>query len=252
MDGAAIAELAGLPILKALIHPVTGEIVLYNGTDNSIEFDNYWITSPANALLTADVDWNSLDDQDFDMVGTGAGESWDESGGSDASQISESFLLGSSTLAVGESVSIGKAYDTGVPNGNMTLEYHDLNNSPETLSDGTVKFIVPGDMDGNGTLEEADINPFVEALTDRASYETNYSSVLADLVGDFNGNGQLDLGDISGFKDALAALGSGSFSASAVPEPASLMMLGIATIVLSISRRCKPQGLTWIVESPSP
>ena len=44
----------------------------------------------------------------------GPGDSWDEAGGASASQLAELYLNNASTLAAGESVSIGNAFDTSV------------------------------------------------------------------------------------------------------------------------------------------
>lgn len=223
------------PELKVLVHPDTGMMALANDLTISLEFDSYQIDSPAGALKPGDSDWNSLSDQDYDATGGGTGQSWDESGGSSATAIAERFLLGTTVLDPGESVSLGAAYDPGIGDAEMKLVFNDIGLNKLLLGD--VQFIVPGDMDGNGSLEDADVNPFVQALTDRAGYDAANPGVFADIVGDFNGNGQLDLGDVAGFKAALAALPGAS--AAAVPEPGALSLVGLAFLGLGVQYRRK-------------
>lgn len=88
-----------------------------------------------------------------------------------------------------------------------------------------------GDMNDDGQLSDADISPFVLALTNRTAYDAMYSGVDADVIGDFNGNSQLDLGDVAGFKAAVPGLGAGT--ASAVPEPASAILLLLSLVGLA-------------------
>ena len=246
IDNAQFNATSIIPPFLALIHPVTGEIVLRNGSASSLEFDNYWITSPANALLSANGSWNSLDDQNYDADGNGTGQSWDESGGSNASQISESYLLGSTTLDPGELVSIGKAYNTSIVDANMTLRYHDVNSSPTSLLDGGVVFVMLGDMDGDGDVTDLDVPLFVQALTDRAAYDTAQPNIDADFVGDFDGNGLLDVGDLGAFSLAVnAATASGN--STAVPEPSTWALIGTA-IVGFIARFVSQRKITTDVE----
>lgn len=237
--------LAAAPELTAYVNPISGNIVLKNDSfQNTIDMNAYQIDSPAGALLAGDDDWNSLDDQDLNSMGSGEGQSWTESPGSGSSAIGEQFLLGSTILEPGESVSIGAAYDPQVGDANMTLTYANQNFSLDPESDikgGKVVLVLLGDMDGNGLLEDADVNPFVEALTNRASYETNNTGVDADIVGDFNGNGQLDLGDVAGFKAAVEALPS-SLGAGAVPEPSTLVLLCVALVAFMMKPNRRGRG----------
>lgn len=56
----------------------------------------------------------------------GPGDSWDEGGGSNSTQLAELFLNNASTLGPGESVSLGAAYDpgvSGVGNGDLTFQF---------------------------------------------------------------------------------------------------------------------------------
>lgn len=227
----SMLQIDAITPLVALVHPGTGHVVLSNpsfGASESITFEAYQIHSDAGALQPGDVNWTSLEDQDIGD-GPGDGESWNEFDGSNANTVGETFLLGSTTMNPGDTLHLGTLYNVGIGDENLQLTY--LDSESGTLKPGYVEFIVPGDMDGNGTLDESDVNPFVEALTNRASFETNYPGVVADLNGDMDGNGQLDLGDVKLFKAALAVPPA---AASAVPEPAglALVLLGLAGLLM--------------------
>lgn len=89
-----------------------------------------------------------------------------------------------------------------------------------------------GDLNGDNALTEADVNPFVEALTDRSSYDLRGYDVDADLAGDVNGDGAFNLGDVGAFKSLLASSATGT--AQSVPEPSVLLltMAAVAPLLL--------------------
>ncbi len=219
--------------LKAIVNRTTGEIKLLNNTSDPIDFDVYELTS-VGASLDPD-GWNSLDDQNLDPVGTGFGQTWDESAGSSSSALMELFLLGSTGLDPAESLNLGLAYDTTIDAQDINLSFRNV--LFDGASFGFVEYITspPGDLNGDGEVTEADINAFVQALTNRTAFETNYPGVDADDLGDFNGNGKLDLGDVSGFILAVNAPGA-SAGSSSVPEPSTCLLFAIGLVGL-FSRR---------------
>ena len=77
----------------------------------------------------------------------------------------------------------------------------------------------------------ADVGLFIQALTDRDSYEANGFFVEADLNGDVDLSGTFDFGDLSAFS---ALLGD---QAATVPEPATLTLLGIALSAVVLRQR---------------
>ena len=93
---------------------------------------------------------------------------------------------------------------------------------------------VLGDMDGDLVVTAADAGLFVQALTDRASYDANGYSVDADLNGDVDQSGTFDLGDLIAFNAKFAGLAA----TSTVPEPNAIVLIGIAlsTVVLRRQR----------------
>jgi len=238
LDGATAAsgpdDFLRLATLQTLIQSVTGEMLLYNDTFDTIDLANYQINSPAGALLDDNGSWNSLADQNLDPVegGDDPGETWVESGGSGTNALAELFLLGSTALAPGDSISIGNAYNTAITDEAMTMTYYDLAFGNKKQS-GTVEFALLGDMNGDGVLSDADVPLFIQALTNRSAFEANpnAASLDADFIGDFDGNGLLDFGDIGLFSDAVA--NAGSASSTAVPEPTAGFLLSMALFGLA-------------------
>jgi len=84
-----------------------------------------------------------------------------------------------------------------------------------------------GDFNEDGHVDSADIAAMEAALTNPTAYENTYGLSAADLVtiGDFNGDGAFTNADLQGFLNYLKA---GSGSTSTVPEPGSLLLLGLA------------------------
>ena len=94
-----------------------------------------------------------------------------------------------------------------------------------------------GDMDGSDGLVEPngnDINPFVLALVNRPAYEAAFPGLDADARGDcaFPQDGLLNGNDINAFVALLVGGGS-----QAVPEPVSMVMLGLGACLALLRRR---------------
>jgi len=218
---------AGEGELELEINTASGFIRLVNTSDefDSVPIDYYEIVSPAGAL---DADnWNSLDEQNYDANGSGPGQSWDEAGGADEGVLSEAFLAGNTALAPGGKLSLGRGYGSSTADAGLTFTYR--RDDFEEILAGNVHYIVPGDMDNDGDVDEFDVPLFVQALVNRPTYELAQPDVDADFVGDFDGNGLLDTGDIAQFSQAVTNAASASAGSSAVPEPASVLLVTLAT-----------------------
>ena len=108
---------------------------------------------------------DSLDSQNLDSVGPGPGQSWLEGGNPSADDLSEAFLLGSSSIAdSGTPIDLGNAYNTGIDAQDIVFQYRDPAR-PGSLLDAIVEyeatltadFEPDGDVDGDdlATLEAA-------------------------------------------------------------------------------------------------
>ena len=99
-----------------------------------------------------------------------------------------------------------------------------------------------GDFNGDGTFDNFDIAPFELALADPAAFRAAYPFVVAPTsIGDMNGSGMLDNFDIAPFEELLAPSGvagrgqpnaAAASGATAVPEPNTLTLCGLAALVL--------------------
>jgi hypothetical protein len=207
--------------------------------------DLYRIASVGGALNQTG--WNSLSDQDIDTIGSEAGQSWDESGGSNEFGLGEIFLDGSSTLAPGGSYDLGDAFDPSVfGSGNAgDLEFFIVDPLNERLP-GRVEYVtgpgvLPGDLNGDNLVNFGDLSPFVLALTDVPAYDAMFPDLAATRVDrcDTSGDSMCNFGDLSPF---VAILTGGSSRASAVPEPAA--MWGVMTLAFasSLCRRWTGRG----------
>ena len=149
-------------------------------------------------------------------------------------------------LAAGTSFDLGNVYAGGVGGAeNLSFTYRDTG-TQIVLSQiilGAVEYLVLGDMDGDGNVDSDDVPLIIQALVDRATYDANGFTgttgflIDADINGDIDGSGTFDLGDLA----AYSALLGGLASASAVPEPTSVMLLLVAAVLISTPGRRQRQ-----------
>ena len=93
---------------------------------------------------------------------------------------------------------------------------------------------VLGDMDGNHLLDNQDIQTFELALTNSAAYLEQYPDLTDFRIrGDANMNGVFDNHDITSFEELLTGVATNPDDASAVPEPSSCLLLGLALVLLA-------------------
>ncbi|MFZ1009684.1 MAG: PEP-CTERM sorting domain-containing protein, partial [Candidatus Sulfotelmatobacter sp.] len=101
-------------------------------------------------------------------------------------------------------------------------------------------YLLRGDFDLNHKIDNGDLQAMLSALQNESSFESTHYFSAADLnaLGDFNGDGVFDTADIQGEINLIVANASGGPSTSAVPEPASLVLFGLATLIIwPVARR---------------
>ena len=106
------------------------------------------------------------------------------------------------------------------------------------------RLIGHGDFNEDGHVDSRDIAAMESALTNPTAYETTYGLSAANLatIGDFNADGNFTNGDLQGFLGYLIA---GNGSVTTVPEPRSLLLLGLAMPgFVIVARRRRNSSLT--------
>jgi hypothetical protein len=142
--------------LSATVDRSNGNITLRNTGTTPVDFDYYQLDSASGSLNVSG--WNSLSDQNFQSVGPGAHQKWQEAGGSDAMQIGEAFLGASSMLAANGSVNIGSAYNSSLNGEDLALQFR----LPSGLVlNGAIEYVgtapsLQGDYNMNGSVDAAD------------------------------------------------------------------------------------------------
>jgi hypothetical protein len=212
-------------VISLEVNTVTGLVTIKNGGSTPTNIDYYRITSAAGALDTAA--WNSLDDQNRDAIGAGAGQSWDEAELSDSSTLAELFLLGASGVSSAMPLELGHAYDPSVLGAGIAgdLQFHFAEQGSSNLISGEVNYVTPGplagDYNGNGAVDAADYVVWRKTL-----------GSTAVLAADGDDNGRVDQYDYVVWRFTFGnSAGAGSFArTSGVPEPSGAVLLSSACL----------------------
>jgi uncharacterized repeat protein (TIGR03803 family) len=105
--------------------------------------------------------------------------------------------------------------------------------------DGTVfelSPVRPGDFNLDSHIDPADIPAMEQALANMSTYQTANGLSAAQLlaIGDINGDGVVNNADLQALLDLL---NSGGGSSNSVPEPPSIVLLGIGALAIAYRRR---------------
>jgi hypothetical protein len=106
-------------------------------------------------------------------------------------------------------------------------------NTSQLYTTGTLSVVgVVGDYNHNGTVDAADYTIWRDTL-----------GSTTDLRADGNDNGVIDQGDFAVWKSHYgdhAGSGAGSAESSAVPEPATLLLLLMGAATMCLGQRSRP------------
>jgi hypothetical protein len=95
------------------------------------------------------------------------------------------------------------------------------------------------DFNGDGTITVADISAMMQALSNPTDYEAQHDLPNDDFIsmGDIDGDGNVTNADIQALISIAATNASAvsSGAASAVPEPASMLLFGIGGLLLILN-----------------
>jgi hypothetical protein len=225
-------------LLSLTVNKNTGLVTMKNNATTAINVDFYRISSAASALSLAN--WNSLDTQNYDAVdgadagsvaGDSAGEGWDKSGGSNASQLAELFLPASgSSIAPSEVLSLGNAFNTSVfgsgNNGDLQFTFGLVGGLQLT---GNVTYVgggVLGDYNNNGIVDAGDYVLWRKG---------------GPLQNEGDTPGVVNAADYTYWRSRFGATsGTGAgVGAAAVPEPTSWLTMLLAATALSACWRTR-------------
>jgi hypothetical protein len=233
------ASFAAGPTLAArlVVNTVTGEAQILTDIGQSIPFDYYEIRSAGGALSTAT--WSSLDDQNFDQAGPGAGEGWEEADQSNNSRMAEFFLTGSSDLTAADPLELGRPFNPATfgpgTTGDLTFS---IGTQGGGLSTGGVLYFRPttyADFNIDGVVDGEDL------LIWQRGVGTTSGATVSD--GDANFDGSVNAADLELWKSAY---GSTTFAQAAslaashpLPEPtgAGFGAVGLVLVLAAPRRR---------------
>jgi hypothetical protein len=225
------AELQSNPATSALIslevNTTNGQVRFRNQTGATVNIDYYEIKSASGALnATA---WNSLQEQNLAgfPAGNGSGNGWEQAGGSNSNVVAESYLTGNSAVGNSATVGLGAAYNVGGTH-DLTFKYGQLTSSTAA---------VEGDYNNNGTVDAADYVLWRNGGPLQNDPTAGVQAADYDFWRARLGNAAGPSGPSTLFRGPVFYVTSFSGAGSAVPEPTSVILIGIGIGVLAVGNR---------------
>ncbi|MGD9634805.1 MAG: alpha-L-fucosidase [Pirellulales bacterium] len=220
--------------LELVVNTVSGEVSIVNNTAAPVALQGYELTSAAGTLDVTSNGWHSLAEQNLSPVsgGDGPGETWQEGANPSTHALLEGFLLGSSTIASGGSLSLGRAYDEVLGGEDLAFRYRVASQSGliagEVTYDHSAPPLLVGDYNNNGVVDAADYSTWRDHLNGTGPLANDATPATIDQS-DYDA-WKANFGDSAGS-------GAGSTAGASVPEPATCFALLIAASVVVHSRR---------------
>lgn len=231
--------------LELHINANNGQAALVSVSENPVVLTGYSISSEAGALMPSDWQLSNLDARNVDSGGSGPGDAWNTVLAT-PELVFEAFLNGETVIEPGQSLSIGKLYDTLVGGEDLQLAYsfmqtdefgQVLARSSETaFAPAVVSYIsvsLDGDFNGDGFVDLADYNVWRNNLGGTADLSGN---------GDETGGsaGVVDAADYTLWKEnfGVTFASSNLVAGSQVPEPGTAVLL-VAAVSCGLLRRIR-------------
>jgi hypothetical protein len=204
--------------LSLEVNTLTGRVRLVNEVQSPIAIDFYQINSASGSLDLSAAGWNSLQNPSLNpagfAAGGGVGDGWEPLGTPTSQKVQEGFLLGASTLAPGESVSLGKLFSGATQD--LALRYR---TSAGTFVDVAATYVsrsaLAGDFNQDDVVDAADLTVWSGAFG-------------ANSAGDADGDGDTDGNDFLAWQHEFTANANASRTSHAVPEPTGVALAGLA------------------------
>lgn len=226
IDNIVLEQISVPDLLTLEVDRGTGAAVLKNNSSGPVSWNYLEVKSPGGALDAAG--WSSFDDQDIDGART-----WTEAGGSSSNMLVEASLLGSHTMEVGESISLGTLYNPFSGIEDLDIEIRREGGPATRTYDQIVSYVgvsagVEGDYNADGVVNAADYTVWRDALG---------QAITLPNEGDTPGTVTQE--DYVVWANNYGSSAAPSSSA-AVPEPASGLML-IVGLAATSRRAGKPR-----------
>jgi hypothetical protein len=209
------------------VNTTTGQVAIKNQTGAPIAIDYYEIISAGTTGLNGNslnaTTWNSLQEQNLAgfPAGNGTGNGWEQFGGASSSVVGESYPTGSSSVAHNVPVNLGAAFRTGFAQ-DLIFQYGALLGGSAAPD---------GDFNGDNKVDAADYIVWRKSIGTPAAYDTWRANFGA--TGGPSGPSTI----VQGFVRYVTSGGG-----SAVPEPTTVLLVGLGVAVVAAGRRRASNG----------